>query len=147
MSTTTTKPQKLNVKEHTKAALIRNVLYANIDASEREIREFYGGKVQLGSGHISMVRQALRRKQIREEAQTTLFDGEKTKTKTKVKKKAKKTAEETKATPTATATPASTSLPPIDVAALHDENRYLRWQLVGERQGYFERWLEETNDG
>ena len=130
------KPQKLKVDDHTKADLIRNVLRCNIDATYMEVGKFYGDEELFSSSQVSTCRGQVREEQQREKKQLKLFEKNKEKTAKKSNgvKKGARVVMSTMATP------------PVDdeVSALKDENSYLRWQLEGERAGFFDRWLEEN---
>jgi hypothetical protein len=126
------KPKKLDPEEHSKADLIRNVLRSNPDMPRTTAGEFYGDPDIFSSSQFSTIRS-----EVLEEL------------KKKAKKARKKEAASggngvKKDSPQAFAAP-DTKLT-SEVEQLRDENRYLQWQLIGERHGYFERWLEE-NDG
>lgn len=124
------KPKKLDPSEYTKADLIRNVLRANIEMTRTEAGAFYGDENLFSSSQFSTVRSEIERELEADKKQGKLFDEDgKPATKPKAKSNG---AKDEKANATA-------------VAQLQHENAYLRWQLAGERYGFFERWLEEQD--
>lgn len=134
------KPKKLNPEEHTKADLMRHILRAQPDISRSAAGEIYGDPEMFASSQFSTLKSEIKQE---------------------LKKKAKKVkaAGTKKGSNGVSKRPAYTSpfdnpkdggsvgpVKPSEVEQLRDENLYLKWQLLGERHGFFERWLEE-NDG
>ena len=128
------KPKKLNPDEHSKADLIRNVLRSSPDMPRTTAGEFYGDPDLFSSSQFSTIRG-----EVHQELKEKAKEAQKAK-----KAKASSGNGVKEGSPQAFAAPDA----PLDseVEQLRDQNRYLQWQLIGERHGYFERWLEE-NDG
>lgn len=130
------RPQKLNPDEYTKADLIRNVLRANPDMPREDAGTFYGDETMFSSSQFSTIRTEI----VKEQKQLKLFE------KNEAKTPEGKTEKKNNGVPKGTRVVMSTlATPPVndEVSALKDENAYLRWQLEGERAGFFDRWLEE----
>lgn len=124
----TVSPKKLNINEHTKADLIRNVVRSNPNMTRREAEEFYGQEDLFSQGQFYT---------IRAQVQEAL----------KAEKKEKKAKTHNDSSDTKQKGPQAFSAPASEVAQLRDENNYLRWLILGERRGYLERWLAENEDG
>ena len=114
-------PRKLKIGKHTKADLIRNVVAVHPEWTCAEAGAFYGDEDLFTSSHYSTIKKETIAAMAEEAAPEP-------------SKKKKLTAKKTKP-----------DTPPPEVAKLRNENAYLRWLLKGEREGFLNRWLEESD--
>jgi hypothetical protein len=164
--TTSIDARRLSVAKHSKAELIRNVLKAKPDATADEINEFYKGKLVVIPREVHSTRWHMKNA---EKGKVRAYSK---KEKRKAPKKEKAAPKETpkKIAPRAVPnvdewgqrriTPGDIGgVTPIShadkacvnksdglslVRSLRYENAYLRWCLEGEKMGFFDTWLEES---
>jgi hypothetical protein len=118
------KTKKYNPETHTKAELMRKMLRQNIDISRKDAGLVYGDEGFFASSQFSTIKG-----EINEEMEAAAEEAEARATNPTLLSMKPKPEKR----------PAQDAL-----TKLQYENRYLRWQLEGERQSFFERWLEEN---
>jgi hypothetical protein len=129
------RPKKLNPEEHTKADLMRHILRAQPDISRSAAGEIYGDPEMFASSQFSTLKTEIK-EELKKKARKNKAAAKKAGSNGVDKKKGSAFVASTHAVGEMTS----------EVEKLRYDNAYLKWQLLGERQGFFERWLEE-NDG
>lgn len=129
----------LKPEEYTKANLLRHLLRQDINLTCPDAGRLYNDATYFSSSQFCTIKREI----IQEQKQLKLFEKQEAKKeKTEKAEKAEK-AKTTEKTETETKYDVKIN---ASITALQLENSYLRWQLEGERQGFFDKWLEEHED-